>query len=66
MSGAKVSNGVVCAVAAAVKPFPLCNSVGVVFDKTIGKITFTSSPLLKTGNIASGITATGSLNFSPF
>lgn len=61
-----VSNGVTCAVVTAVTSYPLCSSKGVVFDKGIGKITFTSTPLNISGNTPSGITATGSLSFIPF
>ena len=45
----------------------LCGSVGIVFDKSAGLVTFTATPIqFFPSNIQMGVTATGSLSFQPF
>jgi Protein of unknown function (DUF1566) len=47
--------------------FPLCSSIGVTFDKAAGRVTFASTPFVFYGtSLSTGITATGSLSFTPF
>lgn len=63
--------GVSSTVIVGMQTYPLCSSVGITFNRAAGIITFASTPLLY-GPVQpglsppTGITATGSLSFSPF
>lgn len=58
-----------CAVSPAENVFvsTSCASVGIVFDKTAGLVTFTATPIqFFPSKVQKGVTATGSLSFPPF
>ncbi len=46
--------------------YPICSSLGITFDRVAGMITFASTPLYYATITPLGITASGSLSFTPF
>jgi hypothetical protein len=69
------TDGASCGVSASVTTvfgvYPVCSSIGITFNKATGIITFASTPILQSGSVFPtqppiGITATGSLSFTPF
>ena len=57
---------IMCGISGPVDNFPDCASIKVTLDRAGGTITFASSPMLDLSFIATGITASGSLSFTPF
>lgn len=57
---------IMCGISGPVDNFPDCASIKVTLDRAGGTITFATSPMLDLSFIATGITASGSLSFTPF
>jgi hypothetical protein len=59
--------GYVCMDGTNASGFPLCSSLGIVFNKTAGTISFTNTPMAAAGgSITTLYTISGSLTFPPF
>ncbi|MBI4937252.1 MAG: hypothetical protein HY846_03380 [Nitrosomonadales bacterium] len=69
-SGYGTTCGIVPSAYTSAYSLPICSSTGVTFDRAAGTITFASTPLylgvIPSQNSSTGITATGSLSFTPF